>query len=410
MTRRRHLELIVVGAGPVGLLLAARLAHAARGSGLRLRLLDPASPRPWREDETDARVYALSRASQSCFAALGIWDRILSRRASPYRCMQVWEGDDPGGRSSIRFDAADIGEPDLGHIVEDGLLRTVLLEFLATADVDLRFGAGVVGLATRNGTVELTTTDGETFRADLVVGADGAESTIRSAAGIDSLRREYGQQALVAHVATELGHCETARQRFLPGGPLAFLPLADGRSSIVWSLPTAEAERLLAFDDAGFLDELQAASCGVLGRLGPTTARRSFPLSLMHARRYVRRGIALIGDAAHTVHPLAGQGMNLGLQDAASLADTVLEALAQGQHPGDEAVLRRYERARKAENLTMQLAFDGLNRLFGRGLYGPIRRAGLALVDRAPPAKQVLMRRALGLDAARANAQNHCAA
>jgi 2-octaprenylphenol hydroxylase len=410
---RNAFELIVVGAGPVGLLLAARLLEGAAGRRLGVRILDLKPPRAWSADAMDARVYALSRASQAAFAALGLWDRIRARRASPYRLMRVWEGADAAGRASVRFDAAEIGEPDLGHIVEDSLLRGVLLERLATAAVDLRFGEAVAGLKRRGGAVELTTTGGETYKADLVVGADGTESTIRAAARIDAIRHDYGQTALVAHVATEKPHAETAWQRFLAGGPLAFLPLGDGRSSIVWSCPADEAGHLAGLGDAAFLAALETASAGVLGRLGPISERHAFPLRLLHARRYTQAGIALIGDAAHTVHPLAGQGMNLGLGDAVCLADTLLAALREGQYPADERVLRRYERARKAHNLTMQLAFDGLSRLFGRGFpawAGPVRGLGLALVDRTGPAKAFLTRRALGLDAAPANRENPGAA
>ncbi|MDX1562905.1 MAG: FAD-dependent monooxygenase, partial [Gammaproteobacteria bacterium] len=194
-----------------------------------------------------------------------------------------------------------------------------------------------------------------------------------------------------------------AWQRFLPAGPLALLPLADGRSSVVWSNRDAEAEALLKLDDAAFVESLQHASAGVLGRIEHCTPRFAFKLRLLHARRYVAAGIALVGDAAHTVHPLAGQGMNLGLRDAAKLAQLLVTAVRRGEYPGDESVLRRYERAQKAHNLGMQLAFDGLNRLFDASLPAwavPLRSFGMAAVDRALPAKRLLMRRALGLDAA----------
>jgi ubiquinone biosynthesis UbiH/UbiF/VisC/COQ6 family hydroxylase len=198
-------------------------------------------------------------------------------------------------------------------------------------------------------------------------------------------------------------HRQTAWQRFLPDGPLAFLPLADGRSSIVWTNSAEGAGRLLALPEAEFLAELEAASAGVLGRLGSCSARLAFPLELKHAVRYTRPRVVLIGDAAHAVHPLAGQGMNLGLRDAAVLADTLTRAVAAGEYPGDEYVLRRYARAQRARNLSMQLAFDALNELFGHRFPAwltPFRDIGLGAMERSAPAKRLLMRRALGLDGA----------
>lgn len=395
-----QLELIVVGAGPVGLLFAARLLRQQTASRFHVRIVDAQPPARWHAERTDTRVYALSRASQLLLGDR--WSTIASRRSSAYRRMRVWEGSTPFGGASIGFDAADIGEPDLGHIVEDSLLRTALLDELADTNVEIAFGVGVESLAPADGGVAVTMSDGSTVTADLVIGADGASSRVRSAAGIEAIDKRYGQRAIVCHVSSEKFHAETAWQRFLPDGPLALLPLADGRSSVVWTNTEAAAERLLTIEADDFLRELEAASAGVLGRLGPCTERIGFPLRLTHAVRYVGPGVALIGDSAHTVHPLAGQGMNLGLRDAAVLADTLATALAAGEYPGDEHVLRRYERAQKAHNVGMQIAFDGLNELFGRRIpewAAPIRSLGLAMVDRISPAKRLLMRQALGVDA-----------
>jgi ubiquinone biosynthesis UbiH/UbiF/VisC/COQ6 family hydroxylase len=383
----------------VGLLFALRLARQNPTQALRLRVVDAGTPARWQAGLTDPRVYAFSRESQALFGDL--WAVVAARRVSPYRRMQVFEGEAPDGEGAIVFDAAEIGEPDLGFIVEDSLLRTVLLDALGRSSVETVFGGGVEAVLTEGGRIALTTTTGDRFAADLLVGADGANSRVRTAAGIEVFEKDYGQRALVAHVVTELPHRETAWQRFLPGGPLAFLPLADGRSSIVWTCLEREAERLQAASEDEFLAALQTASAGALGRIESCSPRVSFPLALKHATSYTRPGIVLIGDAAHSVHPLAGQGMNLGLRDAAVLADTLTAALTAGHYPGDEFVLRRYARAQKARNLGMQLAFDGINALFGPRLpafAAPFRRLGMTAVNRAEPAKRSLMRQALGLD------------
>ena len=398
MPRREPIfRVVVAGAGPVGLLFAALLERQAHGR-IALSIVDGRSPPPWRSDAVDARVYALSRESQHLLAAE--WPWIAARRLSPYRRMRVFAGDSATGAAAVGFDAAEIGEPDLGHIVEDSLLRAALIESLEPSAVALSFGRSLAALEPSARGWRLRFDDGSQQAADLVVGADGADSRVRQAAGIGILRKAYAQRAIVTHVESQQAHAETAWQRFLPDGPVAFLPLADGRSSVVWTQPLAEAERRLALSEADFLAELTTASAGVLGGLSACAERFAFPLELRHATHYARAGVVLIGDAAHAVHPLAGQGVNLGLKDAAVLAGTLAAALAAGEYPGDEFVLRRYARAQKLHNLSMQIAFDALNELFGRRLswLGPVRALGMAAVDSSGEAKRFLMRRALGLD------------
>jgi 2-octaprenylphenol hydroxylase len=391
-------EIVIVGAGPVGLTLAALLAASESATRLRVRVIDAQGPAEWNAARMDIRVYALSRASQRAFERLGVWNEIRARRVSPYRRMCVWEGASFGARGSLEFDAAEIGEPDLGHIVEDNLIREQLTRVLLECDsVEMRFAATLSSLEESAAGMRVELTSGETLNAALVVGADGAGSRVRTSVGIPALERSYGQQAIVAHVTTAVPHAATAWQRFLPGGPLAFLPLANGQSSIVWSLPNAQAQTLLGATEPEFVAALQEASGGVLGVLELGSLRAAFPLELVRAHEYCRAGVALVGDAAHCVHPLAGQGMNLGLADAVCLAATLGAACEAGEHVGDLRVLDRYVRARKGTNLAMQLAFDGLDRLFRLDeRAAPIRKLGLAAVDELPVAKRMLMRYALG--------------
>jgi 2-octaprenylphenol hydroxylase len=398
-------DVVVVGAGPVGLTVAALLATGPAAAQLRVRVIDSQPPAVWDPAATDLRVYALSRASQRVFERLGRWDAMRACRVSPYRRMHVWEGDEFDGSAAIDFDSADIGEPDLGHIVEDSVLRDQLLKVVA-ARVELSFSTTVSSVSRTRGGIRIALAGGESLTPALLIAADGAASRVRSLLEMPIVERSYGQHAIVTHVASSRSHCATAWQRFLPDGPLAFLPLADGRSSVVWSMPSDRANALLADDDAAFLAALQAASGGVLGELGPTAARTAFPLTMLHALEYCRPGVALVGDAAHSVHPLAGQGMNLGLLDAVCLADELAAAVRRGEHVGDDRVLRRYVRRRKGDNLGMLAAFDAIDRIFRISpRMAPLRALGLAAIDHAVPAKRALMRRALGLAAERGREQ-----
>ena len=395
--------ILVAGAGVVGLATAALLATGRCGDRLRVLVLDARPVPRFRVDELDARVYALSRASQQTLEQIGVWRRVVETRAAPYRRMRVWEGTDPFGASALDFDSADVGEPDLGHIVEDSLLRTALADALAAApQAQLVGGAEIAALDTGDGQVGVALGNGGTLRGSVLLAADGSDSAVRRLLELPVAGHRYEQRAIVAHVTSSQPHKDTAWQRFLPGGPLALLPLADGRSSIVWSLPTAAAERLLAASDGEFLAELTAASAGCIGELTACSKRVAFPLQALHALRYTAPRVALLGDAAHTVHPLAGQGMNLGLLDAAAAAAVVEDAVLAGEDVGDLKVLRRYERQRKGDNLAMLAAFDGLSRLFGLpGWAAPLRGLGMRAVEAAHPVKRLLMRKALSLEAAR---------
>ncbi len=387
---------VIAGGGPVGLALAALLARGT--DELEVRLYEPRPAPRWDPESMDLRVYALSRTSGNILASLGAWQAIAAARASPYRLMRVWHGQSNSGAGTLTFDSADAGEPDLGHVVEDVLCRDRIWQVLRDTAVRVAFGSRIASVVPGDRAVEVATEDGETVSATLLVAADGSDSPIRGRLPFAVTEYAYGQRAVVTHVATEHDHRETAWQRFLAEGPVAFLPLADGRSSVVWSTGAERAEALCRAGEPRFLTELEAAAGGVLGRIRSASRRASFPLRAIHATRYCRPRVALVGDAAHTVHPLAGQGMNLGLLDAAVLAETILEAVEGGEDPGDLRILRRYERRRKGENLKYLLALDGLHRLFR--LSAPamtrLRAIGLGAVDSAPLLKGLLMKEASG--------------
>lgn len=387
-------DVVIIGAGIVGATAACALAQA----GARVALVEA---RPIAPETTggvrDARVFAITRASQRIFEALGVWERIITREAYPFREMEVW---DAGGTGIIRFDCADIGEPCLGHMIEPRIIHAALLERLhATAAITLFCPARFGDIAIGDARVGVSLEAGETLNASLIVAADGARSPVREFLGMATRVHDYHQSGLVARVATEFPHQATARQRFLPGGPLAFLPMEDGWSSIVWTLPSAEASDMLALDRDAFHEALGIAFDFRLGRIVDSGPREAWPLTRMHADHYVGERIALIGDAAHAIHPLAGQGVNLGLLDAAALAEVVSAARSHGGDPGALPVLRRYERWRRGDNLLMMSAMDGFNLLFGNQL-GPVRwlrNFGLSVVNAAGPAKDLLMRHAAGL-------------
>jgi len=393
MSSKKEFDMVIAGGGLVGLALAAVLGKAA----FRVAVLEARQPDfDWPQGSIDLRVYAVTRASQALFVDAGAWPAMQSR-AAPFREMRVW---DAGGSGDIHFDSAELGEPYLGHILESRVIEKALLDVVAELPgVSLFCPARVKAFETQGDRQEVELQDGRLLGAKLLVGADGKDSGVRGYAGIHARASDYGQQALVAVVSTQRPHAETAWQRFLPSGPLAFLPLIDGRCSIVWSADSAEARRLMALDDAAFCAALAKAFDGRLGEVQDCGERRLFPLRRQYAERYVAPRLALVGDACHVVHPLAGQGVNLGLKDVRELSDTLLEARGKQRDIGSLPVLRRYERARKGDNLAMMLVMDGFKHLFGSRVL-PLRWArnlGLNLVDAAPPVKNQIMRAAMGL-------------
>ena len=395
------LDVLIVGGGPVGASAAALLQAGARNARrqLRVAVLEPNRPAVTPTDAAlDSRVSALSRASERILTAIGAWPLIPQSRMQPYERMRVWhESVQPRSLEVLEFDAAYAGEPNLGYIVENRLIQTAALTAFEAAGGSVIAGE-LSRLRVRDQHVELETSAG-TFACGLVVGADGARSSVRESIGLTAETSSYRQTAIVANVRTELSHERTAWQRFLRTGTLAFLPLADGCSSVVWSADDSAAASLLAMPQSAFEEELLRQSDAVLGAVKLRTDRLSFPLHKLTATRFTAHRCALIGDAAHVVHPLAGQGVNLGLLDAAALCELISAARRIGEDPGAQSVLRRYERWRKSEIEPIALAIDGFNRYLAHGV-GPLSRIaqrGLALVNRSDEVKRFFITRALGL-------------
>ncbi|SFB21985.1 2-octaprenylphenol hydroxylase [Pseudomonas sp. NFIX10] len=392
-------DLLIVGAGMVG----SALALALQGSGLQVLLLDgsPMSVKPFDPQATfEPRVSALSTASQRILERLGVWEGITARRASPYTDMHVWDG---SGTGQIHFSAASLHAETLGHIVENRVVQDALLDRLHDCDLGLLANARLEQMRRSGDDWLLTLADGRTLRAPLVIAADGANSAVRRLTGVATREWDYLHHAIVTSVRSTRPHRMTAWQRFTDNGPLAFLPLErDGQHdwcSIVWSTTPEEAQRLMALDDTQFCSELERAFEGQLGPVLSADPRLCVPLRQRHAKRYVAEGLALIGDAAHTIHPLAGQGVNLGFLDAAELAEVLLHAAGRGERLADVKVLSRYERRRMPHNLALMAAMEGFERLFQADPLPVrwLRNTGLKLVDRLPEAKALFVREALGL-------------
>jgi len=412
MTQSNRADVVISGAGMVGSALACALAP----SGLRIQLLEqrPGTLPQWlaeadarrQPEHFDPRVSALNLASVQLLKSLSAWGGVRARRAAAYTDMEVWDGE---GSGRIHFSADALHEDCLGYIVENSVILAALHEQLDRLDnVELISGVHLqqVSAPAASGERELQLSDGRHLRTALLVGADGAESLTRRLTGMAATEWDYGHHAIVTSVRTEQAHAQTCWQRFTEDGPLALLPLAaeDGHSlSIVWSTSPRHAAELMALDEADFCTELGRAFEFRLGAVTATDRRYSIPLRQRHAHRYVDEGLALVGDAAHTIHPLAGQGVNLGFMDAAALAEVLLEANQRDENWGSEAVLRRFQRQRRSANLTMAAAMEGFRRLFAPRppLIRLLRSEGMKLADRMEPLKQHLMLQAMGLSGER---------
>lgn len=415
-------DVLITGGGMVGQTLAVALG----GAGITVAMIDRADPASFLDAGFDGRVSAIAAGSRHVLEALGIW-AALSGKAEPIRDIRVTE------RNSalfIHFDHSDLGRGGLrhslwqggrrdaaptppaqpfGHIVENRDLRSALLDRVADlANVTVIAPAELATLVNEPARALATLKDGRRIAASLVVGAEGRESTLRQSRGIAATRLSYGQTAIVCTVTHALPHGGVAHERFMPVGPFAILPMTDGqdaegrtihRSSLVWVERAATVPVMLRLGAADFDSEIARRFGDFLGAVHAIGPRWSYPLGLMHAERYIDERMALIGDAAHTIHPLAGQGLNLGIRDVAALAEVLVDARRLGLDIGFGEVLARYERWRRTDNVVLATVTDGLNRLFSNSI-GPLalaRDLGLAAVNRMPPLKRFFMRHAMGL-------------
>jgi 2-octaprenyl-3-methyl-6-methoxy-1,4-benzoquinol hydroxylase len=390
-------DILIAGGGMVGSMLAAALGTLPNGPSVWLvdahkaQAFDPGS-----NPDYDLRVSALNHASMRMLEKVDAWPHVVARRSCPFTSMCVWNQQQD---AKTLFEAAHINEHDMGHIVENRVIQLALHDQIATkTNVTLKCPDSLHKLRVESSHVAVQLGSGETINTKLLIGADGANSVVRDQANIAINRDKYDQHALVATVQLAQSHGNMTWQRFVPTGPQALLPLTDARASIVWYHNKDEIMRLLALNDEDFSRELMAAFPEELGNVASILQRGSFPLAKAHAESYVKDRIALIGDAAHTVHPLAGQGVNLGMLDAAVLFDVIDECLVRGQDYADARHLRKYQRWRRGENSLMINILDGFYRAFGSqpGPIEAIRDSALRLVDDQQTLKKVVMRYATG--------------
>lgn len=410
-------DIVIAGAGIVGATLACALASREKKHSLSIAIVDPGKePERFSGNKVDPRVVALTRKSQKLFDDIGIWSAIEAGRLCPYRDMHVWDGE---GTAAIDFSSAAIKQNNLGHIVENSLVlnclleklqrfnnvkifRGVKLESIQVEENDLHSSQPITEPS--QGKVTSVLSDHQVLTSDLVFAADGGQSNVRNLMSMATREWSYGQQAIVTTVKTQYSHDFTARQRFMTSGPLAFLPLQlesgdHHHSSIVWSLSDSQVSSMMAMDDQEFAEKLGASFEYRLGKIETVAKRYAFPLIQRHAVDYVVPGVALVGDAAHTIHPLAGQGVNIGLEDVGALVTEIERGIKRKLPLNDFSILKRYQRERKGENLKMMAVMEGFKRLFAS--VDPIvttsRNIGMSSINQIPLLKNAIVKHALGL-------------
>jgi len=393
----RSCDILIVGGGMVGLSVAALLS---RNEGLKVTLVD-AGPRPaFDPDQVSLRVSSIAPGSIELLDSVGAWEEIAATRACPFRDMKVWDAaGSVDGPETLSFESAEFAVPQLGYIVENSLVQQALLNQLSSLPASVQYESAIRSIQRNDRRYEVELADGSVMIPGLLVGADGARSFVRGCAGIDVETRHHDQKALVTILQPEFSHRHTAWQRFMQDGPIGILPLLDGRVSIVWSTTPGKADAALEMTDDELGALLTDITDGALGRLAPAGPRGAFPLTSQHADHYAVDGLVLVGDAAHAIHPLAGQGVNLGFADARELADVLSAAVERDEDIGDLPTLRAFERARKGDNQTMLRFMDILNRLFSNTSIplARLRGAGMYLFNRSGAIRERVVQTALGI-------------
>ena len=391
---KKDFDVIIVGGGMVG----ATVACALGGSDLKVAVVEQTLPDAFSNDQAhDLRVSALSIASQTILEKIGAWQGVLDRRFCPFRRMRVWET-----AGDTEFNCKDIGRSELGFIVENRITQLALLERLAKFDnIELIAPASIKKIdynASQATIIELA--DGQKISAKLIVAADGGNSRVRQTVNLGVSSWDYNQHAMVIYIETDYEQQDITWQRFVPSGPQAFLPLSGNFASLVWYNTAEQVKRLKSLSHEDLIAELTTTFPECLGKIKQVLAVASFPLKRQHAQQYVKTGVALVGDAAHMINPLAGQGVNIGLLDAAALAEVLINASGKGENIADMAVLKRYEKMRRNENLKMMTVMDAFYRVFSNDVLPVkfIRNLGLGLAERILPAKNKVMRMAIGID------------
>ena len=406
MADQTDFDVVIVGGGAVGSAVASLLGQINRTvqgakQQLKIALIESFEPPQFDPSQVDPRVAALTEKTRLIFEQIGIWQQLVDKRVCAYKAMNVWDAE---GTGRITFDCQQVQQPNLGHIVENSALVSTLIEHLKQQpNIELYCPANIVDYQLQQDAITLTLDNQSVLSAQLLIAADGANSAVREHFQFATKQWDYGQHAIVTTITSENPNQLTAWQRFMPTGPLAFLPLNnignDHCCSIVWSQDTTEAKRLMALQDKDFCKELSRASEYCLGQVLKIEKRHLIPLRQSHAPDYVMPRVALIGDAAHSIHPLAGQGANLGFSDAQVLAEEIAKAFARDLDLGDVSVLKPYQRRRKPENLATMAAMEGFKRLFGsqNSTLRLLRNYGLSAINGLGAIKNKLIKQAMGL-------------